>query len=379
MIVEEFLRWVRTAPMDARVDATRALANAYLYSDMDEATLEAAEAALTTLLDDGSISVRRMLAETLAASPLAPRHIIRELAADQPDIAAPVLARSPVLLDAELVDIVGLCDPRCQTVIAGRAKLSPTGAAAIAEVGDLVACIALADNGSARLALATCHRLVERFGADPTLRDALLARRELPLEIRQRLISRLGDALSAFVTDRAWMPKPRAETVTRDACDKATVTIAMDASDREVETLVAHLRASGALTTSLILRAICLGEIRFFEAALSNLSGLPRKRVFSLLERGNDGAFRALYEKAKLPPSALPAFRAALHLLREMRYENETGNRYRFAQRMIERILTKSDDIGDIELDRLLAMLRRFAADAARDVAREYAERCAAA
>ncbi|MCC2113585.1 MAG: DUF2336 domain-containing protein [Hyphomicrobiales bacterium] len=379
MIVDEFLRWVQTAPAQARVDATRALANSYLYSEMEQVVRDAAEAAMTILLDDPSIAVRRTLADVLATSPGAPRHLIRELAQDQPDVAEPVLRRSPFLLDSELIDIAALGDHHAHRAIAGRSQVSASVAAALAEIAGPETLAILVRNPRARLAGVTLHRLVERHGADPELRDTLLARPDLPLDVRHRLIAKLGEALSDLAVVRAWMPARRAETVTRDACDKAAVTISIEAESEDVDALVDHLRRSGQLTTSLILRSICLGELRFFEAALSALSGMPRKRIFALLERGNESAFRALYDKARLPASAFPAFRAALRLLREMQYDGDVADRYRFARRMIERMLTRTDDIGDAELDRLLAMLRRFAADAARCSARDYAEKVTAA
>ena len=58
------------------------------------------------LLDDPSPLVRRALADALAASPSAPPAIVLALAADQPQIAAPVLALSPLFVDADLVDAV---------------------------------------------------------------------------------------------------------------------------------------------------------------------------------------------------------------------------------------------------------------------------------
>ena len=64
------------------------------------------EAALTVLLDDGSPDVRYALADAFASSDKAPRHIIIALAAETTEIAALVLSRSPVFIDAELVDIV---------------------------------------------------------------------------------------------------------------------------------------------------------------------------------------------------------------------------------------------------------------------------------
>src|SRR5688572_23829908 len=106
MIVRQFLHWLRTAPAGDRADATSALARAHLYSDLSPDDRAAAEGAMLMLLDDPSPLVRKAMADTFAASAAAPAAVVLGLAGDQPDVAAPVLQRSPLLLDSDLVDAV---------------------------------------------------------------------------------------------------------------------------------------------------------------------------------------------------------------------------------------------------------------------------------
>jgi uncharacterized protein (DUF2336 family) len=120
MIVRQFLHWARTAPAGERAEATGALARAYLYSDLSDDDRAAAEGAMIMLLDDPSPLVRRALAEALAGSPDAPYVVIHALASDHADIAALVLARSPLFIDAELVDLVAIGGCDIQAAIAAR-------------------------------------------------------------------------------------------------------------------------------------------------------------------------------------------------------------------------------------------------------------------
>jgi uncharacterized protein (DUF2336 family) len=143
MIVREFLHWARVAAASDRADATAALARAYLYADLSEEDRVAAEGAMAMMLDDPSPLVRRALAEALAGAGDAPLYLILALAADQPDVAAVVLERSPLLCDAALVDAVGGGEPGVQLAVAHRRPLPPPVAAAIAEVGTPEACFAL--------------------------------------------------------------------------------------------------------------------------------------------------------------------------------------------------------------------------------------------
>src|SRR6187549_2693599 len=106
MIVRHFLQWVRTAEAAERAEATSALARAYLYSELIEDDRAAAEGAMIMLLDDPSPLVRRAMAEVFAGCENAPPTVVHALAMDQPDVAEPILQRSPLLLDSDLVEAV---------------------------------------------------------------------------------------------------------------------------------------------------------------------------------------------------------------------------------------------------------------------------------
>jgi uncharacterized protein (DUF2336 family) len=373
MIVRQFLHWVRTAPAGERAEATGALARAYLYSDLAPDDRDAAEGAMITLLDDPSPLVRLSLAEALAASPDAPHAVIHALASDHRDIAVVVLARSPLFIDAELVDLVAMSDGVLQGAIASRAPVQCAVAAAIAEVGGPEACLIAIENTCADIAPASIARMVERFGHLGAIREALFARPDLPLTARQTLVRLLSGLLANFVTDRAWLAPERAQEVVREACEKATVTIAALDPDDDTRPLIRHLRVSGQLNAGLVLRALLSGNMRMFEDALAELSELPLRRVQALVhDRGNAG-FRALFDKAGLPASTYVAFREALTAIREAHYNGEFVGMSRLKRRMVERVLTNCERC-DLDIEPLLILLRRFAAEAAREDARIYCD-----
>src|ERR1700687_4010477 len=159
MLGRHFLHWVRTASAGERAEATSALARAFLYSDLSPDDLGAAEGAML-MLDDPSPLVRRALADALAASPDAPPAIIFALAADQPSIAAPVLALSPLFVDADLVEAVATGGTAVQAAVASRAALPRSVAAAIAQVGTAEACLVLVENNDADIGPISTDRIV---------------------------------------------------------------------------------------------------------------------------------------------------------------------------------------------------------------------------
>jgi uncharacterized protein (DUF2336 family) len=373
MIVRDFLQWVRTAAASERAEATSALARAYLYSDLSPDDLAAAEGAMLMLLDDPSPLVRRALADALAASPSAPPAIVLALAADQPQIAAPVYALSPLFVDADLVDAAATAGGAVQAAIASRAELPLPVAAAIAEVGTAEACLVLVENHAAHITPFSLDRIVERFGHLAAIRESLLARDDIPAASRQTLVIKLSETLAGFVTGRSWLGADHAQRITREACEKAAVTIAAETPGTELGPLIRHLCASGQLTAGLILRALLSGNIALFEQALAELTDMPVARVSGLVHDRGTAGLRALFDKAKLPVSTYPAFKEAIEAMRDG-FTLEPGGATRLQRRMIERVLTRCEDADVSELAPLLTLLRRFAAEAAREEARLFCD-----
>ena len=374
MIVRQFLHWLRTAPPGERAEATSALARAYLYSDLSDTDRAAAEGAMIMLLDDPSPLVRRALSEVFAASADAPPTIVHSLGCDQPDVAAPLLERSPLFLDTDLVDAVASGEPERQVAIARRAFLPASVAAAIAEVGCAEACLILLENHDAEIAAFSLDRIVARHGHLAVIRDIVLGRDELPAATRQALVVKLSQTLADFVASRDWLDEDRAQRITKEACEKATITLAADSERSEMGALVRHLRDSEQLTTGLVLRALLSGNLVLFEEALADLTDLPPSRVAGIVHDRRGAGFRALYEKAGLPVSIYPVFREALDTIREEGFQGEPGGVGRLKRRIIERALTRCEmeAVGDVEP--LLTLLRRFAADAAREEARAFCD-----
>ena len=373
MIVRQFISWIRTAPAGERAEATRALARAWLISDLSEDDRIAAEGALLMLLDDASPLVRRAMAEVFARSPDAPAAIVQALAVDQPSVALPILEHSPLLIDADLVDIVatGNCDMQC--AIARRVNLPVSVSAAIAEVGAPSAALELIENAYAELAPLSWDRIVERHGHLAAIRESMLMLEDLPAATRLALVAKLSDTLAQFVVARNWLSADRAVRVAGEALDRSTVHIAARSRGDDICGLVRHLRATGQLTAGLILRALLSGNLELFDHALAELSGLPLARVAALLHDRGGASLNALLIRAGLPESTFAAFRVALEASHEMGFAGSAGDAARLRRRMVERVLTHCETDGHAT-ESLLILLRRFATESAREEARMFCD-----
>lgn len=373
MIVRHFLGWVRTAPAGERAEATRALARAWLYSDLSADDFAATEGALLLLLDDPSPLVREAMADVFARAPDAPPAIIRALSCDQPSVAAPVLEFSPLLIDADLVDTVAVSGPDSQCAVARRVALPTPICAAIAEVGCLEACIELLDNPDAQLAQMSLDRIVDRFGHVAAIREKLLDSHELPAKTRLILVEKLSSNLARFVTARNWLSSGRAERIVLETCERSTINIAATSQTDDRRALVRHLRETGHLTAGLILRALLSGNRELFEIALVELTGLSEQKVAGIIHDGRGASLTALLTRAGFPETTFAAFRAALEAMNDSGFIDTVNGATRLRRRMVERVLTSCEQDA-ATTESLLTLLRRFEMESAREEARVFCD-----
>ncbi len=369
-IVRRFLAWTQRADAEGRAEAASALARAYLYSDLAPQARAEAALGLTAVLDDPSALVRRALAEALASAAEAPRHIVLALANDQSEVASVVLGRSPALTDAELVDCAAAGDVVAQTALARRPRLAAGVAAALAEIGQREAVLALAGNLEADLTASALWRIFERFGEDAEAREALLSRAWLPPALRNELAAAAARALADFAVRCDWLNPQRAGRIAREAREQATVAILRTIEGEELAEFVRRMRAGGTLTVAVLMRALLCGDGDFFVRALVELSGLPERRVAAFARNPASHGFAAVYGKARLPAAFLPAFRAALAGLEASR----PARGDKISRALAERVIEACERQGGSGLAPIQSLLWRLAAEAAREDAREFAE-----
>jgi uncharacterized protein (DUF2336 family) len=316
------------------------------------------------------------LAEGLARDARSPRHVVLALAGDVPAVARPVLVASPVLQELDLVDLAAAHGDAGQRAIAARDEVPPSVAAALVAVGTAAACAELVSNPGAVLTEGTIARLVARHGADPDVRCALMNHANLPSALRQALLLKLSAALTGLVVRRSWLPRDRAQAAAREACDRATLAIAAEPGSA-LPPLVAHLRQSGQLTPTLLLRAVLSGHRALVCEALAQLAVVPSAHVAAMVTNRADAGLTALLRRARLPAATHALFRVALQLCPPEGEDGWPADRLR--PEAVEAALSLYQKAGPAALDSLLALLRRFAAEAARERALDTAARLASA
>lgn len=350
--------------------AAREFAERYLAAEDDSQEQAEMATALTVLLDDPSRGVRKAIARVLATSPLAPGLVVRCLASDIDEVSVIILKSSPLLSDAELVDLLAGGSEAVQCAIAERHGLSAAISAALCEVGSEDACQALLNNSSAEILQSSLLRLAQRFEDRPDICDQLLKTRDLPLANRYELLMRLAANLDDHPIVLERVPEHQRHTFLSDAEDKVVLRLALEASEDELPDFVEHLRSRGKLNTRLLLRAVCCGRLRFFAAALANLGQVPLPRLCKLLVTVRRSALQAILRKAGLPIRAHQAFLLSIDIARQAHADFTYDLALDEARMLTETLLEEMQD-GALGADEdVAAFLRRFAIEVARLEAR---------
>jgi uncharacterized protein (DUF2336 family) len=368
MIIRSYLDWSRNASSEDRALAVGILAELYLTGELADDDKRHAEAALTLVLDDTALLVRKTLAEILSGADRIPRHIIIGLLQDHDEVAQLVIANSPLLRDSELVACLLHESSTIHVAVAQRNQVSAAVSAAIADRGDLTAVHALLENAGAEIPEFSIHRLIERFSDDGALRETLINRSDLPVEIRMSLVDATTRQLIGFATDCGWLSPQRAARVQLETTETGSLTVAGDAREAEMIDVAQRLRKTGQLTPQLLLRSLLSGDTRLLTASLADLAGVSMEKASGFVHGRSISGFRALYRKAKMPDAIMPAFEAALSAWHEHGAAWAMNGRH-LSPRMVEQVLTSAAVFDQADETGLLTLLGRFQAEAAREEA----------
>jgi len=326
--------------------------------DLTEGERRLAEDIIRHMARDAVVRVRQSLAENLKANPNLPRDVALTLAKDVEAVAIPILSVSQVLNDDDLMEVVRTGTDAKHTAIAQRPTVGARVADALIERGSEGAVAALVANEGAQIGEKGLSRVIDRFGASQAVQEPLVRRARLPVTVAERLVAVVSEKLQQYlVAHHDLSPQVAADAILQSR-ERATVTLFSGESDEgALERLVAQLSRNNRLTPSLIVRALCMGDIGFFETALAHLAGVPLTNARLLIHDAGRLGLKSVYDRAKLPPALLPACRIAIDVLKETPYDGEEHDRERHRRRMIERILTQYEDLAADDLEYLLAKL----------------------
>lgn len=347
---------------------TRAIVASKVAQQVGGASLSAEERSIAedivrVLTRDAAIRVRQALTEQLKESRSVPHDVAVALAHDVEAVSLPMLTHSMVLSDEDLVEIIRSSGGAKQAAIAARERISATVADAIVEADEPDALAALIGNDGAELKEETLQKVLDRHGASDQIKEPMARRAHLPVTVLERLVVAASANIRDILAKRDDLPTHLASDLVLNARERATASLLSPTSPAaEALELARHLERSGRLTPSLIIRAICLGDLAFVEAAFAVLADIPVHNARLLIYDAGPLGFKAIYERCRLPAEFFDLFRIGLIVGQQTDFDGGENDRERHRRRTLERILTQYENIGAEDLDYLLGKLRAAAA-----------------
>lgn len=364
---------IETADAQARIHLAIELARLTCDTQAPENERNCVVPCILKLATDPVKEVRRALADGLVAASDLHGDILFSVIADDDDIALPFLAATPALDPWKMRSIARVGDPVRQVTLAGRPDLTDDVVQEVATGADLSACLALFDNENCTLSERNCRILYARFGRVQEVIDRLLALDTLPLDIRILQAKRASNQVHQLMAERGWVPANDAADMVADAEERAVLQILESANDKELPPLIRFMTSRGMLTTSIVMRAACAGNMRLVEAAMAHLANTPPARTEEALYGGAFG-FNSLYRNASLPATCIGLIRAAAQVERELREAKRSLGTENFARRLIEQIMIGDGAMPPQERAKYLDFIARYSCDRIRMIANRLRE-----
>tara|TARA_R110000787_G_scaffold226512_3_gene334271 strand:+ start:32896 stop:34173 length:1278 start_codon:yes stop_codon:yes gene_type:complete len=269
--------------------------------------------ALATLARDQITQVRALLSEALKDVVDAPSDVIKLLANDiEIAVSGPVLEFSPVLSDADLVEIIEK-GPALGGIaaIARRQEVSENLADAIIDSDDVEGIADLLGNTSAQMREEALDGLVDRSRDIELWQAPLVARSVLPNGAAERMAGFLASNLLDALRERGDLDRKTLDAVCdivqnriggRGAPIKKAVAPGFDflKVDPPLE-IATRLMEADRLKTDVILKALRAGDHAFVFAAIIVLAGVDLHVARKIFIEKSPAGIVALIGKAKLP------------------------------------------------------------------------------
>ncbi len=171
------------------------------------------------IVQDIETVVRAKFSEELARRPDAPRHLIVVLGNDDIEIARPILTRSNVLLDDDLIEIVENKTTDHRSAVAIRARLPDGVSEAIVNTGDVKALTTLLRNHTAEISEQSFIKVAGLCASTTDLHEPLVNRQDTPWSAVEKVVSLVSEVLLVSISAKWSVPLDELTEIAEKARD----------------------------------------------------------------------------------------------------------------------------------------------------------------
>lgn len=274
---------------------------------------------LERLARDAAVTVRAILAEEIKSLNCVPPAIIRQLARDAESVvAAPILEYSPLLSDADLMEIMACAQANeVLTAVARRKPLSEDVSAAIVKSLDIPAVTALLVNPDAHIRKETLERILEQAEDVSDWHLPLALRADLSARAIRRIASFVGATIIERLAARHDLSDGTRQHLSRELRLRLAETDLVQGVSSPAEKatdLVVKTKLAGKLDGAFLEQAVQLGNRELTILTLAELAGVPVATVKRILAARSAKPVVALVWHAHLTMRV--AFKIQTHIMK---------------------------------------------------------------
>ena len=230
---------------------------------------------LSKLLHDVEMTVRQAIAERLCHLKTIPRDLVVLLANDDIQVAEPILQRSRVLRDPDLMEIILHRSVEHRLAIAAREGVSETVSDALIAGGEEDVIETLLRNDDAALSRQASEYLVDESRRSDRFQEPLMRRSDLPPELAQRMFWWVSAALRRYILANFTIDEATLDDVIQDSAQAGPNGSSRRKTARtEAEKLAERLQEQGELSEQFLLRSLRRRHVSAFVAALARMADL---------------------------------------------------------------------------------------------------------
>jgi uncharacterized protein (DUF2336 family) len=306
-----------------------ALGSLCAISKPDENASGAAFGEIMFLLNgEASEETRQQASNLLCEKDWTPRKLVLSWAKDIIPVANPVLLKSPVLTEDDLVQLARDSSLFHRLAIADRPQISTKVTDTLIGFNEPEVLVVMTGNESADMTMETFASCVRISRRHTDLRTNLSQRDDLPRSLipslfaystpseREEIASKFGVDADNFSVVVRQAVLAKSEPKNKDGAENKQAS-----EELEVARLVAKLAKSNALTTGYVVKAASTEKTMLFEHSISTLASIPVENFRAAMGRHPSVALALTCQAAGIDRSAYPSLHRSLN---ESGYFSET-------------------------------------------------------
>ncbi|WP_169568894.1 DUF2336 domain-containing protein [Sneathiella limimaris] len=235
---------------------------------------------MSKLIKDVELTIRIALSEKLSTSNTAPVELVSLLANDEIDVARPILVKSRVLLEKDLLEVIEFRTKEHLLAITERDDISPLISDMLIEYGDDDIMEELIKNKDAQISREAMALLVEESKRVDSFQEPLLARYDMPAELAYKMFWWVSAALRRHILANFKIdPVELDQTLAHSAKELIEDEQVPDFGETHADRLAAHMASKNELNERSLIQILRSRQIRLFLSGFAIVSGLDTRTL----------------------------------------------------------------------------------------------------